>query len=489
MKQTQLQRRPRESEMQSMEKAHQGRNCPGFIDLQVNGFLGVDFSGPDLTAADFRKACREVLSRGTAAFLPTVITSPVEVLCRNLELIAETAGEAEFRGHLLGIHLEGPFISRRPGGVGAHNADWVLEPSIKIFDDLQSAARGQIRMLTIAADATGAETLAQHASRQGVCISLGHQLATEADLQRLARAGATALTHLGNGLPAMLPRHPNPIWAGLAALIFGAGLILLAGLNPIKAYHALFMGAFSDIYGISSTLTKTTPLIFAGLAVALAFKGGYFNVGAEGQLYLGGLGATLVGLYVRGIPPIAHIPLAFAAGFIFGAFWSVIPGYLKARHDVNEIITCIFMYFIGLLLIEYMASGPLFEPGAPAAMSPEIAESAKLPIIIPDTDVHLGLIICLSLVLIMQFVFSKTTIGYQITATGLNPLACRYAGMKTVRDFIILSLVSGGLAGLAGASEIMGLKHKKFDIWGVQFHPESILTGEGKKILANFLRV
>lgn len=267
----------------------------------------------------------------------------------------------------------------------------------------------------------------------------------------------------------------NPIWAGLAALIFGAGLILLAGLNPIKAYHALFMGAFSDIYGISSTLTKTTPLIFAGLAVALAFKGGYFNVGAEGQLYLGGLGATLAGLYVRGIPPIAHIPLAFAAGFIFGAFWSVIPGYLKARHDVNEIITCIFMYFIGLLLIEYMASGPLFEPGAPAAMSPEIAESAQLPIIIPDTDVHLGLIICLSLVLIMQFVFSKTTIGYQITATGLNPLACRYAGMKTVRDLIILSLVSGGLAGLAGASEIMGLKHRLFDSFSPGYGLDAIV--------------
>ena len=199
-----------------MGKATQGRSCPGFVDLQVNGFLGVDFSGPELTAADFRMACREVLSRGTAAFLPTIVTSPVEVLCRNLELVAETAGEAEFQGRLLGIHLEGPFISREPGGVGAHNAEWVLEPSIETFDDLQAAARGQIRMLTIAADATGAEALARHAGGQGVCVSLGHHLATGADLQRLAGAGATALTHLGNGVPAMLPRHPNPIWAALA---------------------------------------------------------------------------------------------------------------------------------------------------------------------------------------------------------------------------------------------------------------------------------
>lgn len=255
----------------------------------------------------------------------------------------------------------------------------------------------------------------------------------------------------------------NPLWAGLAALIIGAGLILLAGLNPIMAYHALFMGAFSDIYGLSSTLIKTTPLIFAGLGVALAFKGGYFNVGVEGQLYLGGLGATLVGLYSRGLHPAVHITLALSAGFVFGALWSFVPGFLKARYEVNEIITCIFMHFIGMLFIEYMAAGPLFEKGAPAAMSPEIAESARLPIIIPDTDVHLGLVICVVLGLIMQFVFSKTTIGYQVSAIGLNPTACRYAGMNIMKSVILLALVSGGLAGLAGASEVMGLKHRLFD--------------------------
>lgn len=254
-----------------------------------------------------------------------------------------------------------------------------------------------------------------------------------------------------------------PVWAILAALGLGAALILLAGVNPIHAYYALFMGAFSDIYGISATLIKTTPLVFSGLGVALAFKGGYFNVGAEGQIYLGGLGATLAGLYLPALHPALHITLTFGAGLLAGGIWSFIPGYLKARYYVNEIITSIFMYFIALLLIGYMVSGPLFEPGSHAAMSPEIAQSARLPILIPNTDVHLGFLICLLLVFILQFVMKKTTVGFQLSALGLNPTACRYSGMNIVRSIILLSFVSGGLAGIAGASEIMGLKHRLYE--------------------------
>jgi simple sugar transport system permease protein len=267
----------------------------------------------------------------------------------------------------------------------------------------------------------------------------------------------------------------SPLWATLAALFLGAGLIWFAGVNPLKAYYALFMGAFSDLYGISLTLIKTTPLIFAGLAVALSFKAGYFNVGAEGQLYLGGLAATWVGLSIQGISPFLHIFFAFLAAFVAGGIWSVIPGYFKAKHNVNEIITCIFMHFIGLLLIEYMAGGPLMEPKAPAAMSPEIAASAQLPVIIPNTDVHLGLPICLVLVFAMQFVFSRTTLGYQIKAMGLNPAACRYAGMSMVRNLILLTFISGGLAGLAGASEILGLKHRLFDSFSPGYGIDAIV--------------
>ena len=189
---------------------------PGFVDLQVNGHAGVDFTSADLTAEDFRQACRNLRRAGTAALLPTLITAPLDHLRRNLSLIASVAAEGEFAGRLPGIHLEGPFISTEAGATGAHDVRWIRRPAPAVFDDLQAAAGGAIRMLTIAADVPGAEQLARHAAQQGVCVSLGHHLAGEDDLRRLAAAGAKALTHLGNGLPHVLNRHPNPIWAGLA---------------------------------------------------------------------------------------------------------------------------------------------------------------------------------------------------------------------------------------------------------------------------------
>jgi ABC-type uncharacterized transport system permease subunit len=253
-----------------------------------------------------------------------------------------------------------------------------------------------------------------------------------------------------------------PVLSILMALVFGAGLILIAGVNPIKAYYALFLGAFSDIYSINTTVIKTIPLIFAGLGVSLAFKAGFFNVGAEGQLYLGGAGATLVGLYFHGLPTGLHISLGFMAGFIFGGLWSVVPGFLKIKYQVNEIITCLFMNFIGIILVTFLTTGPLLEPRAPAPMSPEIALTAQLPVIIPNTDIHIGLVLSLVLAIIMYVVFSNTTLGYQVKFIGQNPEACQYAGINLVKSLTWITLVSGGLAGLAGASEIMGIRHRLY---------------------------
>ncbi|NLF29784.1 MAG: N-acetylglucosamine-6-phosphate deacetylase [Planctomycetes bacterium] len=200
-----------------METVAVGRvTLPGFVDLQVNGFVGVDFSDAALTAEAFRRACRELLKRGTAAFLPTVITSPLQRLERNLALMAPILAEDEFAGRLLGFHVEGPFISSAPGAVGAHDVASVRHPSVELFDRLQQAAGGKIRLITIAAEVPGAERFARHAEAAGVTVSLGHQMAGQADLLRLVAAGATALTHLGNGLPEMIHRHHNPIWEGLA---------------------------------------------------------------------------------------------------------------------------------------------------------------------------------------------------------------------------------------------------------------------------------
>lgn len=189
---------------------------PAPIDLQVNGYNGVDFSSPNLTEDDFIRACREMLQAGTAAFLPTMITSPTEVYKRNLPIIARAVNSDEFRNRLLGIHLEGPFISPKDGARGAHKPDWVRKPDTAFLARLIDWSDNQIKMITIAAEVQGAAELASSAADSGIVVSLGHQMARTDDLRKLVDAGARALTHLGNGVPAVIPRHENPVWAGLA---------------------------------------------------------------------------------------------------------------------------------------------------------------------------------------------------------------------------------------------------------------------------------
>jgi len=188
----------------------------GLVDLQVNGYKGINFCSDDLTREDFERACRGVFEAGTTAFLPTMITSSPEVYQRNLPIMVAVMQSEEFSGRLLGIHIEGPFISALDGARGAHDRRWTAEPDVGYLDKLIGWAGGRVKMITIAAELDGADELARHATRLGITISLGHQMAAEQDIRRLAEAGAACLTHLGNGVPALLDRHVNPIWAGLA---------------------------------------------------------------------------------------------------------------------------------------------------------------------------------------------------------------------------------------------------------------------------------
>ena len=189
---------------------------PGFVDLQVNGHLGGDFGDLTLTAESFARACRELLGKGTAAFLPTISTSPPEVYEQNLPILADAIESAEFRGRVLGVHLEGPFLSPAPGARGAHNPDWMRPGDLDVLKHLLDLARGHVRMLTIAPEAERAEQLARYAADRGIAVAVGHTLAGPDDLRRMIDAGATCFTHLGNGLPNLIHRHHNPIWAALA---------------------------------------------------------------------------------------------------------------------------------------------------------------------------------------------------------------------------------------------------------------------------------
>ena len=189
---------------------------PGFVDLQVNGTHGIDFSASDLTRLDCLRAFDLIRNGGTAAFLPTIITSPLDVLLRNLETIARAAVDYEHSAAIAGIHLEGPFLDPTPGAIGAHNPEWVIPPDREVFDGLQDAALGTIRLLTVSAGMQGVEALIEHASLRGVAVSLGHQMAGYEAVRRAADAGSVLLTHLGNGLPHQVNRHENPLYAGLA---------------------------------------------------------------------------------------------------------------------------------------------------------------------------------------------------------------------------------------------------------------------------------
>ena len=190
---------------------------PGFVDLQVNGFLGVDFSNPGLTEDAFVDVCRQLRAAGTAAFLPTVITSPLEVYERNLPLIASVLAREEFRAWLPGMHVEGPFLSSQPGAVGAHNPDWTAAPSVEVFEKILRWSGGFIKLFTLSPELPGADGVARAARAAGVAVSLGHTLGTTEDLHRLTQAGARAFTHLGNALPPQLPKFANPIWPALAS--------------------------------------------------------------------------------------------------------------------------------------------------------------------------------------------------------------------------------------------------------------------------------
>lgn len=188
----------------------------GYIDLQINGNYGMDFSAPDLTGDQFMVAAEHIFAGGTELFLPTLVTSPQEVYRHNLSVIREACEKHGILKQVPGVHLEGPFISPEPGAVGAHRKNCVREPDPVWLKDLMEQTGNYVRLLTVAAERPGAEALIREAVSCGVTVSCGHQLAGSADLQRAAAAGAKLLTHLGNGCPNSIDRHRNMIYAGMA---------------------------------------------------------------------------------------------------------------------------------------------------------------------------------------------------------------------------------------------------------------------------------
>lgn len=252
-----------------------------------------------------------------------------------------------------------------------------------------------------------------------------------------------------------------PIVSVVLALLAGAVLLALAGANPWVTYKAMALGAFGSKYNVSETMVKAIPLMLCGLGVSVAFRMLFWNIGAEGQLAVGGIAAAGVALFwADRIPPPLLLPAMVVAGFLGGALWALIPALLKAYLRVNEIITTLMMNYIAILWVEHLFYGPWKDPqgyGFPGTA--QFPEAAWLPRL-PGTRFHLGLALAVVAALFIWIVLRRTKWGYEIRVIGENPRAANYAGINIVRNIVLVMILSGGLAGLAGMSEVAGISHR-----------------------------
>lgn len=255
-----------------------------------------------------------------------------------------------------------------------------------------------------------------------------------------------------------------PVIATLAALLVGAVMLILLKANPIVAYKALLDGAFGSTNAIAETLVKATPYLMVGLGICISFRGNVVNIGGEGQMIVGAILATWVGLNFTGLPGWLGITLGLLAGVLGGGIWGGIPGVLKAYFNVNEILSTVMMNAIAVQLMNYMLRGPMIDPeqAERASQIPQTArlqEIYRLPRLVP-TRLHLGALIAVILAILVYILLWRTTPGYRIRAVGQNPNAAKYAGIKVQRYVVLALLLSGAFSGLAGATQVFGVNYR-----------------------------
>lgn len=255
-----------------------------------------------------------------------------------------------------------------------------------------------------------------------------------------------------------------PLISILLAIVFGSLVIILAEwlvgrtFRPelaASAYLALVSGSVGNFNSVVNTLVATAPLLLGGLSVGLAFKAGLFNIGAQGQFLIGALSAVIVGVWLREAPSLIAIPLSLAAGMLGGAVWGFIPGLLKATSGAHEVVTTIMLNFVAIATLAAMVSGPLDVPGSPSPITLNVGNSG-LPIVLGRNG-HLGLIYAPLVAVLYGWLLFRTTTGFEIRTAGANPDAARYAGMSPRRLVVFTMSLAGLLAGLAGATELLGV--------------------------------
>lgn len=247
-------------------------------------------------------------------------------------------------------------------------------------------------------------------------------------------------------------------------LIASAILVAITGVNPLIAYASLLKGAFGSEQAIMNVLVRSSPLLLGGIAVSLGIKAGVWNIGIEGYMYVGAIGATMVGILDLGLPPIVHILISVVVAAIFAGLWGAIPGYLRAYKGVNEVVATIMLNYIAIYLTSWVVSGFPFiaEPNAIYPMSKIFQPSAFLPILVPGTSLHMGPFIGIILCLAFSFILKYTPFGFRTKMLGSNPFAARYSGTNSSKQIMIIIIIGAVIGGFSGAIEIMGLKHRLF---------------------------
>ncbi len=253
------------------------------------------------------------------------------------------------------------------------------------------------------------------------------------------------------------------LWSGLALLLglLGGGVFIMAArVNPLAAYSAMLQGAFGNANSLGETLVKTIPILLTGLAASVAFRSGFWNIGAEGQLYVGALGATIVGLHAAGWSPGLAVGVTLLGGILAGGVWGMIPGVLKGYVGTSEAINTIMLNFIAIQLVAYGVYGPLRQGVGQVPESDPIALAARLPVLLSGTRLHAGFFVAIAAMVATVGLLRHTVLGYRLRVVGANAEMARFGGLRVGMLIAAAATISGGLAGLAGAVEVTGVHYR-----------------------------
>lgn len=265
-------------------------------------------------------------------------------------------------------------------------------------------------------------------------------------------------------LPAPLwMRSLIPVISVVVTFVLTSGFVLAVGANPVEAAYYFLLDPLSNPVRLIEVLVKATPLLMTGAAVAFAFAGGYWNIGVEGQLYMGATAATAIGLQMHDFPAWVALPLMVVGGFLAGMAWAVLPAFMKVRLKIDEVVTTLLLNYVAIYVVSAILNGPWRDPVSQWPQSPEIAASAIFPRLIPRSRLHLGFILAILIILLLWFVLSRTAFGLKMRAVGFNMDAARFSGIHVNRVIMIVALISGGIGGLAGASEVAGIHFHLID--------------------------